>query len=246
MKIIYQDKKEPMRRFINRIQFTQADLEEYYCITPETAKLIKDTGLDCVEVSDEAYKVITCITKSEKNLNRVVITPKLRGKLKKLDKGWDFLDIPEILGISKRHYKQILTEEIKLTKPVIKDRIEQLYTDLVVKSSETLEDDKCPEVNIDKIYRKDREIELAKNRAMYKPLQVGKTYRIYEKRYASLEYDKVLIFEGLITKEYRSYFLGEHNGRVVTFLKNSLYEKDTIVKEVADVKNCRLSESVFN
>lgn len=234
MKRINKDKIDLMRKYFNRIQFGYKNLEKYYHLSRETVESIKDQTTESLNVTDEEYKTIMTVTKNEKNFKRMIVTDELHSKLKKLNKGWGFLDLPEILKLSPGDYNGLLNKSITLITPVTARRIADMYRDLIVKDGED-EDEKCPHINIQEINQKDREIMLARNRARYRRLIVGKTYRIYERRYASLEYNKVLVFEGVITKEYKKYFLGEHNGRVVTFLKNSLYEKDTIVKEVVNV-----------
>lgn len=233
MKQIKGEKRRAIRKYFNRIAFGYRDAKKYYGISKKTLQQIKKPNNLAIEVSDDEYDIIMKITQNKQSQRQMAVTEKLVYRTRTLIDTIGILELERLIGVNRSTLNSIASYKLKNTDIGIKEKIYALYCDIIKEDNLNTFDESCPNVNIKNISKRDAQKTIEESRKSFKALTVGKRYNIYQRLYDSAIQDKTLIFDGLITEEYRNYYLGENNGRKVTFLKNLLFLPDTIVEEVS-------------
>ncbi|NMW84746.1 hypothetical protein HKO22_03175 [Peptoniphilus sp. AGMB00490] len=227
------ENKKIARKYFNRIALSREDMKRYYNISGKTTQLIKNPNVSSIKVSNVEFDVIMNIVNNRENQLFMVVTDRTISRVKQLIDLLDINQLANILGLEKSYIEQLVNHQLSIMRTTWKEKIDDLYQEMTRDITVPL-DDLCPEVDLQKINMQGYRKALESNKKAFKALEIGKTYRIYQKRYLSQRIDKELVFEGTIIEEYSKYYLGKYHNRNVTFLKNLLYLPDTIVEEVTD------------
>lgn len=232
-----------IRKYLYNSSLSRKELKKYYNISKETAKKLKDKHIKNVIVNDEEYKSIKHILEYERVKSKIIVTDKIKKRTKALVNLLTVGYVGSQTYMSKETVNDIICGRQQYISLTQKKQINNLYNDTIAgKSKERLQDD-CIEVDTKKVFAEEYKKVYENNKKLFKALKVGRTYNIYQERYLSETRDKELIFQGTITKEYNNYYLGEYNGRKVTFLKNLLFLPDIIVEEVNNGEVSRVSKT---
>lgn len=232
-----------IRKYLYNSSLSRKELKKYYNISKETAKKLKDKHIKNVIVNDEEYKSIKHILEYERAKSKIIVTDKIKKRTKALVNLLTVGYVGSQTYMNKETVNDIICGRQQYISLTQKKQINNLYNDTIAgKSKERLQDD-CIEVDTKKVFAEEYKKVYENNKKLFKALKVGRAYNLYQERYLSKIIDKELIFQGTITKEYNNYYLGEYNGRKVTFLKNLLFLPDIIVEEVNNGEVSRISKT---
>lgn len=233
MAILDGENKKKARKYFSRVALSYKDVEKYYNISRKTTQLIKNPSVGVVQMSDAEFNIIMNIISSRENQLMMVVTDRTINRVKQLIDLLSIDQLANMLGFDKSFIEQLVNHQLPNMRTTWKEKIDDFYQEMKKDVAVSL-DDTYPEIDLKKITDKGYREALESNRKAFKALQIGKTYRIYQRRYLSQKIDKELVFEGTIAEEYEKYYLGKYHNRNVTFLKNLLYLPDTIVEEVTE------------
>lgn len=234
-----------MKKYIKRLKISCTDWWRYYHLSAKTIEKLKECDLDFLDVSNKEYKSIKKITKDKKSLLSMALTDKIVERFKRVIDEFGLEGTAKEIGRPKEFLEEIINKKRKTIEIVVKERMYRFYNDIIKDEEDKRLIKKCSKVNIDAISKRDAKIIRRINKMFFRPLEVGKYYKISEKRYQSQRFTEELVFEGKIIKEYKSYYLAKHGDRNVTFLKNMLYMTDVIVREVASDGVSKLQERLY-
>lgn len=221
-----------IRKYLGHSLLSYKELQKYYNITRDTAKKLRNKNIKTIMVNEEEYQSIKHILEHERPQSKIVVTDKIFRRVSALAKFLTVGYVGDQLNMSRGSVNDIIHGRKQYISLTQKKQLDELYNDVLKGNPGQDLDADFDGIDTKQIAKKAYKKVLINNRKRFQTLKVGKTYNIYQKRYRSEFYDKELIFSGTITEEYGHYYLGEHNGRKVTFLKNLLFSPDTIVEEV--------------
>lgn len=221
-----------IRKYLGHSLLSYKELQKHYNITRDTAKKLRNKNIKTIMVNEEEYQSIKHILEHERPQSKIVVTDKIFRRVSALAKFLTVGYVGDQLNMSRGSVNDIIHGRKQYISLTQKKQLDELYNDVLKGNPrQDLEAD-FDGIDTKQIAKKAYKKVLINNRKRFQTLEIGKTYNIYQRRYRSEFYDKELIFSGTITEEYGHYYLGEHNGRKVTFLKNLLFSPDTIVEEV--------------
>lgn len=232
-----------IRKYLGHSLLNYKELQKYYNITRDTAKKLRHQNIESIMVNEEEYQSIKHILEHERPQSKVIVTDKIFRRVSALTKFLTVGYVGDQLNMSRGSVNDILHGRKQYISLTQKRHLDELYNDVLKGSSKQDLDADFDGIDTKKIVKRAYKKVLINNRKRFQKLEVGKTYNIYQKRYKSELYDQELIFSGTITEEYGHYYLGEHNGRKVTFLKNLLFSPETVVEEVSNGEVSRVSET---
>ncbi len=232
-----------IRKYLGHSLLNYKELQKYYNITRDTAKQLRNKNIKTIMVNEEEYQSIKHILEHERPQSKIVVTDKIFKRMSALTKFLTVGYVGDQLNMSRGSVNDILHGRKQYISLTQKKQLDELYNDILKGSSKQDLDADFDGIDTKKIAKRAYKKVLINNRKRFQKLEIGKSYNIYQKRYRSEFYDKELIFSGTITEEYGHYYLGEHNGRKVTFLKNLLFSPDTVVEEVNSGEVSRVSET---
>ena len=234
MAIIYRSAMNQFQDFAHQIKFTPKDIKQHYDIKPELFERIKNCESDSLQVTDEEKQIVQDIIQHMSSLYRVPVTDGLKSKLDELRQEYDAKQVSKMIGKDLTFVGRVLRGQCKTTTFEECKRIHKLYHDYKCGLIKGYKKNPVRRRTLKAMKEDDYQKALRECRKYLKVLQVGKTYRIYEYMKDSKLNPYILIFEGTITEEYSNYYLGEHKGRTVTFLKNLLYLPKYRVEEIVN------------
>lgn len=223
-----------IRRYLRHSLLSYKELQKHYNITRDTAKKLRHQNIESIMVNEEEYQSIKHILEHERPQSKIIVTDKIFKRMSALTKFLTVGYVGDQLNMSRGSVNDILHGRKQYISLTQKRKLDELYNDIFKGSSKQDLDADFDGIDTKKIAKRAYKKVLINNRKRFQKLEIGKTYNIYQKRYKSELYDKELIFSGTITEEYGHYYLGEHNGRKVTFLKNLLFSPETVVEEVSN------------
>lgn len=223
-----------IREYLSRSLLNYKELQKHYNITKDTAKQLRNKNTKKVIVNEEEYQSIKHILEHEKPQSKIVVTDKIVRRASALTKFLTVGYVGDQLSMNRGSVNDILHGRKQYISITQKKKLFELYNDVLKGNPKQNLDEDFVGMNTKEIAKKAYKKVLLNNRKRFQNLEVGKEYNIYQKRYKSELYDKELIFNGTIIEEYGHYYLGEHNGRKVTFLKNLLFSPETVVEEVSN------------
>ena len=234
-----------LKRYVARLRISYTDWWRYYGLSANILDKIKQKDLDFLDVTKKEYKSIKEITKDKKSLLNMVLTDKIVRRLKRVVNEFGLEETAKEIGRPKELLEEIMKKKTKTIEIIVKEKIARFYNEITKEESDEILARKCSRVNVEEVVKREKENTIRANRLLFRQLEIGKSYKIFERRYKSERYTKELIFEGKITKEYRSYYLATNNGRNVTFLKNMLYMKDIVVKEIKNDRESQVPKRIY-
>lgn len=234
MKQITGEILDNIRKYLGHSLLNYKELQKYYNITRDTAKNLRNKNIQTIMVNEEEYQSIKHILEHEKPQSKIVVTDKIVRRTSALTKFLTVGYVGDQLSMSRGSVNDILHGRKQYISITQKKKLFELYNDILKGNPKQNLDEDFEGMDTKQIAKKAYKKVLLNNRKRFQKLEVGTTYNIYQKRYKSELYDKELIFSGTIIEEYGHYYLGEHNDRKVTFLKNLLFSPETVVEEVGN------------
>lgn len=234
MKQITGETLDNIRGYLRHSLLSYKELQKHYNITRDTAKKLRNKSVKKIMVNEEEYQSIKHILEHERPQSKMVVTDKIARRASALTKFLTVGYVGDQLNMSRGSVNDILHGRKQYISITQKKKIDGLYNDILKGNPKQDLDEDFDGIDTKQIVRKAYKKVLLNNRKRFQKLEVGKEYNIYQKRYKSELYDKELIFSGTIIEEYGHYYLGEHNDRKVTFLKNLLFSPETVVEEVSN------------
>lgn len=223
-----------IRKYLRHSLLSYKELKKYYNITRDTAKKLRNKNIKVIMINEEEYQSIKHILEHERPQSKIVVTDKIVRRVSALTKFLTVGYVGDQLNMSRGSVNDILHGRKQYISITHKRKLDELYNDILKGNPKQDLEENFDGMDTKQIAKKAYKKVLLNNRKRFQKLEVGQTYNIYQKRYKSELYDKELIFSGTITEEYGHYYLGEHNNRKVTFLKNLLFSPETVVEEVSN------------
>lgn len=222
-------------KFAHNIQFTPEELEKHLGISQKLWRKMTAFKGTTLEVTDKEQKAIRKALRRDAKVTRIPVTYDIMVKTKELYKVFGSEKMTKYTHQEMSYIPRFIREKQQTMPLGVRKGINRMYHDykagVIGERSK-----KSSKVKTEKVRLQEHLMLMKQCRKYHQTLEVGKTYRIYEYMKDSKLNPYQLRFEGTITNEYSNYYLGEHKGRKVTFLKNLLFLPQYRIEEVGKVE----------
>lgn len=229
---MYRYQIDELYKFLDEIDFSESELRKHYDLTPDLIKRTQEFEGNEVLINDKEKQNIEKILRTGASSNRVPITNKFKRKLKILKRDIGGKILAEHIDEPQSTVTNLLRGNTKTTTCNMRKKINKAYYDYKRGTLRTPLTDFKSGLTLKQLQEEDLKKALEKNKKHFKPLEIGKTYKIYEKMPQRQTNPYELVFEGTVLEEYKNYYFGKNGDRKVTFMKNLLYLPNYKVEEI--------------
>ncbi|MBU5669592.1 hypothetical protein KQI68_07035 [Peptoniphilus sp. MSJ-1] len=243
MKKLGEGNTKKLRNYFKKVKMPRNELADKYKLSHKTAETLLDTNISKIIVFDGEYKTLRSYMERDIARERMLVPDDLQQKVKDLSGLYDIKkDFHRDIGIASTTMKSLEYGTAKTITFKNMDKINQFYLDHYmeilnnqnskVKVKKGKKRKKIDYLTTKEIKRQEAIRARQQCRDRYQPLKIGKTYKITQFYTMGDRKISSLVGEGTVIKEFKNYYLMEHNGHKTTTLKNFLYCHNIEVEEI--------------